>query len=836
VCPLNKIEEITLEKRTEGLIKQMTLEEKVSLLAGIDFWHTASIERLGIPSIKVTDGPHGVRTMADDNPNQTLPATCFPTAVAMAATWNTGLIHRVGGTIGRETLARGCAVILGPCVNIHRSPLGGRNFESFSEDPCLSSELTKAYIRGVQSEGVGACVKHFALNNSEYQRLTISSEADERAIREIYFPSFEKAVKEAGAWSVMCSYNKVNGTYASENGRLLTEILKKEWGFRGPVMSDWFAVHSTVAAARSGLDLEMPGPARYFGDRLAEAVRRGDVDEKTIDDKVRRILTLISRYGAPDKKHTSSVTIADVPEHEKLSREVAGEAIVLLKNKNGVLPLDISAIRSIAVIGPNTAEARIEGGGSSAVKPFYQVSPLAGLRNRCPDGIKITYELGCTNNIFALPLNPAYLLCEKSGDKAGLMGEYFDNNELFGTPAEITVDTAFTLRWFAGTSPVTGIKADIRSVRWSGFFRAKDSGVYTFGLVSSGQARITINNIIVGDTGDSIPSEEFGLRREITGEITLEASQAYPITIDFHTDAGVRFPTRSIRVGCNPPLPPDLPERAAKAAARADAAIVFAGLTEEYESEGFDRADMDLPAAQIDLINKVADANPNTIVVLNNGSPLAMASWIDNVPAVLEAWYPGQEGGNAIAGVLFGDINPSGKLPDTFPGRLEDNPAFINYPGESGRVRYGEGIFVGYRYYDMKKMDPMFPFGHGLSYTEFKYSNLRITPRQVKPGEDIQVRIDVKNTGRRAGKEVVQLYIRDVESGLLRPPRELKAFQKLDLAPGETQTASFVLDEAALSFYDPETGKWTAEPGEFEVQIGSSSRDIRARATFSLVK
>jgi beta-glucosidase len=814
----------------------MTLDEKVSLLAGTDFWHTASIERLGIPPVKVTDGPHGDRTMADDNPNQTLPATCFPTGVALAATWNTDLIQRVGGALGRETRERGCALILGPCVNIHRSPLGGRNFESFSEDPFLASRMTVAYIRGVQSEGVGACVKHFALNNSEHRRMTISSDADERVMREIYFPSFEKAVKEAGVEAVMCSYNKVNGTYASENRWLLTEILKKEWGFNGPVISDWFAVHSTVPAANSGLDLEMPGPARYFGDKLSEAVKRGEVDEKNIDEKVARILNFVFKHGPQSQKTVSSKEIKDIPKHGKLAREAAGEAIVLLKNEKRLLPLDDKAVRTLAVIGPNAAEARIEGGGSSEVKPFYRVSPLEGLRRRCGKDIKIIYKPGCTNNIMTLPLHPEYLICERGSKKTGLTGAYYDNNRLTGKPVTTRVDRTFTLRWLRETSPVDGTKADVRGIRWRGYFRTKNSGVYTFGLISGGKAIIYVNNTLVVDTGNSTPSEEFGPRREIKGEMTLEAGKVYPITIEFRTVPGVNFPTRSIRVGCNPPLPADLPERAVKAAARADAAIVFAGLSEEYESEGFDRANMDLPGAQIDLINKVAEVNPRTVIVLNNGSPLGMTGWIDRVPAVLEAWYPGQEGGNAIAEVLFGDINPSGKLPDTFPKRLEDNPAFSNYPGENGCVRYGEGIFMGYRYYDMKKIEPMFPFGHGLSYAEFKYSDLRVAPRRVKTGAKARVSINVENTGRRAGKEVVQLYIRDIDSELLRPPRELKAFQKIDLAPGETQRVSFVLDEAALSYYDTRIGEWVAGAGEFEIQIGSSSRDIRARTNFSLLE
>ncbi len=822
-----------MDERIEGLIKQMTLPEKVSLLAGVDDWHTGNIERLDIPSIKVTDGPHGDRTMADDDPVKTIPATCFPTGVAMAATWNPELINRLGMAIGEETRARGCRILLGPCVNIHRSPLGGRNFESFSEDPYMSSRLAVAFIEGVQSKKVGACVKHFALNNSEYQRMTISSEVSERAMREIYFPSFEKAVKEAGVWAVMCSYNKVNGTYASENRRLLTDMLKDEWGFGGLVMSDWFAVHSTVPAANSGLDLEMPGPARYFGDNLVEAVRRNEVDERDIDDKVGRILGVIVKSGAFDQKLSVSANISSVPEHEQLAREVAGEAIVLLKNKNAILPLDIRTLRSIAVIGPNAAEARIEGGGSSAVEPFYRVSPLEAIRKRCPSGVKINYELGCRNNIFTLLLNPEYLVSEKGG-KRGLTAEYFDNNALSGKPVATKVDKVFNLKWFGGAVPAPGLKSDDFSIQWSGFFKAKEKGVYTFGLVSGGRARVIIDNKLVCDTGDGLSQDEFAPRVEITGQFAMKAGRSYPITIEFGTNPASRDPMRAIRVGCNPPLPHDVLQRAVSAAARSEVAVVFAGLTEEYESEGFDRKDMDLPAVQKDLIKKVAEANSNTIVVLNNGSPLEMASWIDNVPSVLEAWYPGQECGNAIAEVLFGDDNPSGKLPDTFPRKYEDNPAFGNYPGENDKVKYAEDIFVGYRHNDLKNIAPLFPFGHGLSYTTFEYSNLRVTPVVVESGEEIRVSIDVKNTGKRPGKDVVQLYVRDVVSKYPRPPKELKSFQKINLTPGEVQTVTFILDKEALSFYDPVVRKWISEPGEFEVLLGSSSRDIRARASFTL--
>ncbi len=658
----------------------MTLEEKVSLLAGKDFFHTQAVERLGIPSLKFTDGPHGARTLDDADPKRTIPATCFPTAVAMAATWNPDLIYRVGVAIGEETRARGCAILLGPCVNIHRSPIGGRNFESYSEDPYLSSQMTVAIIKGIQSTKTGACVKHFALNNSEYQRMTISSEADERTIREIYFPSFEKAVKEADTWSVMCSYNKVNGTHASENHWLLTEILKDEWGFEGLVMSDWYATHSTVPAANAGLDLEMPGPVKYFGEALVKAVKEGRVDEKLIDDKVRRILGVMIKTGALDGKISTANQEKEFPAHGKLAREVAEEAIVLLKNDNHLLPLDKKKLKTLTVIGPNAASASIEGGGSAYVQPYYKVAPLEGIKDLCGDAVQITYEPGC------------------------------------------------------GESPSA-----------------------------------------------------------------------------------------------------DLLERAIKAAANADVAIVFAGTTNKHESEGFDKKDMDLPPGQNELISQIAKVNPNTVVVLNNGSPLAMP-WLDKVPAVVEALFPGQECGNAIASVLFGLVNPSGKLPDTFPRRLEDNPAFPNYPGANDKVVYGEGIFVGYRHYDAKNVEPLFPFGYGLSYTSFEYSNFKVSPTKAKAGDEIKVSIDIKNTGKVAGKEVVQVYVSDVTSSVPRPPKELKAFKKVALNPGQKKKVEFKLTEEAFAFYDVKQKDWVVEPGEFEILVGSSSRDIRAKGKLNLIK
>ncbi len=820
-----------MEERIEGLLAQLTLEEKVGMMSGIDNWHTMPVERLGIPAIKVTDGPHGARTIDDDDNARTIPATCFPTGSALAATWNPELIERVGEALGEETRARGCAVLLGPCVNIHRALLGGRNFESYSEDPYLSARMAAAIVKGIQSRRTAVSVKHFALNNQEFERMSISSEASERAMREIYFPSFEAAVKEGGAWTVMCSYNRINGTYAADNRWLLTDVLKEDWGFTGLVMSDWFAVHSTVEAASSGLDLEMPGPPLHFGEKLLEAVKSGLVKEEQIDDAVRRLLRLMERTGALDKPLEVDEEKLDIPEHRRLAREVAGEAITLLKNEGSLLPLDLSRVKSIAVIGPNAARAAVQGGGSAQVTPHYTVSPLEGLRDGCPERVSIYYETGCPNNVRSLPMDKDLYLSAPGSNQPGLRGEYYANNDFAGEPAMVRADGGIDFRWFGQNGPVGG---DDFSVIWTGIFTPAEKGTYTYGLVTDGWARVFIGDTEVCGTWGSSRQGEVFAEAETLGSIDLEADRPYNVRIEYRREPDRQPLGRIIRVGCNPPLPADLVERMEAAASKADVAIVFAGLTHEYESEGFDRKTMELPAAQVELIRRTAAANAHTIVVLNNGSPVSLAEWIDDVPAVVEAWFPGQECGNAIADVLLGRVNPSGKLPDTFPVRYEDNPAYPNYPGSHGKVNYAEDIYIGYRHYDAKKVEPLFPFGHGLSYTSFEYRNLRVTP-EVKKGEEVRVSIDVTNTGRRYGKEVVQVYVRDVQSSLSRPVKELKAFRKVGLQPGKTEMVTFTLDERALSFYDPAAGDWVAEPGSFEVLAGSSSREIRARASFELV-
>lgn len=820
-----------MENRVETLLAQLTLEEKCTLVAGADLWRTPPIERLGIPALKMTDGPNGAR---GGQMFGGVKAACFPCGVALASTWNTALVERIGVALAEETKTKSAHILLGPTINIHRSPLGGRNFECYSEDPYLTARLAVAYIQGLQSQGVGASLKHYVCNDAEFERTTLSTEIAERPLREIYLYPFMVAVQEAQPWTVMAAYNKVNGIYASEHPYLLTDILKQEWGFEGFVVSDWTAVKSTVPAANAGLDLEMPGPPRFFQkDLLVAAVHAGEIPEAVMDDKVRRILRIMEKCGVFESPEEQPERAVDRPEHRQLIREAAAEALVLLKNDE-VLPLNEQALTSIAVIGPNAATARIMGGGSARVNYHYAISPLEGIRQRCGETIRVLHEAGCTNyKDIPLP-EPAWLTPAAGMTGPGLTAQFFNSLDLSGQPVLTTVYSELHFFWFGQIAPE--IDPHTYSMRLSGTLTVPDDGTYTFSLTSAGLSRIYLDGREILDnwTRQTAGDGFFGMgSAEIQAEIPLIGGRPYAITVEYSRQNAPMI--GGLRIGCLPPVIGDPMQRAVEAAAAADVALLFMGLSDEWDSEGFDRPDMELPGEQVALIERVAAVNPRTIVVLTSGGPLNMLPWLDKVAAVVQAWYPGQELGNAVADVLFGDVNASGKLPTTFPKRLEDNPAYLNFPGENGKVTYGEGIFVGYRYYDKKKIEPLFPFGHGLSYTTFAYSNLRLSATTIAPEETLAVAIDITNTGTRAGKEIVQLYVRDVAARLMRPEQELKGFAKVALAPGETRTVTFTLGKEALSYYDPAVPGWVAEAGEFEVRVGASSRDIRATATFTLV-
>jgi beta-glucosidase len=816
---------MSIDESVDDLLRQMTVKEKVSLLAGRDLWRTVPNRRLGIPSIMMTDGPHGVRS---DGAVERIPgpATSFPTGVSIASSWDPELVERVGAALAEETRGMGCDILLGPCVNIVRSPLGGRNFEAYSEDPYLAGRTAVAWIKGLQSKRVGASLKHFACNNQETERYRGSSQVDERTLREIYLPAFEMAVKETQPWTVMHSYNRINGVYAAENTYLLTDILRKEWGFEGFVVSDWTATHSTVPSLKAGLDLEMPGPAKWYGELLAHAVFTWQVDEAVVDAAARRVLHIIIKSGRMDDPALTPPGSVNTPAHQTLARELAEQSVVLLKNEGNILPLDKDRLKTLAVIGPNAAEGRIGGGGSSYLEPPYRVSPLEGLKAKLGDSVKVGYEPGCSNLVEPAEFGSGLFTGH------GLAAEYFNNPTFSGQPAAKQVEKSLIFEWI-DRLPAPGIHSPQYSARISGKLVMPISGTYQFVLVNTEVCKVTLDGKPLFDNHHGAMSlpEFWNYADRITTrtEVKLEAGKPYDLLVEYAKTSEMNFAAFQLRY--MPPVAPDAIERAARLAAKSDVAIVFAGMPTFFESEGHDRPHMDLPGPQTELIRAVVKANPNTVVVLNAGSPVSMP-WLDEVPAVLEAFYPGQEGGHALANILTGAVNPSGKLTVTFPKRLEDSPSFINFPGTK-EVFYGEGIFVGYRYYDKKDVEPLFPFGFGLSYTTFEYSGFQVT-KSVKLGEPVRISLKVKNTGKVAGKEVVQIYVADRQSSLVRPPKELKGFKKVALEPGESKVVKFSLDQRALSFYDPYQKQWVAEPGEFEVLAGSSSRDIRLKASFTL--
>lgn len=648
------------------ILKEMTLEEKASLCSGSDAWHTKSVERLDIPEIMMSDGPHGLRKVKDGEGimNQAIDAVCFPAACATACSFDRELISNMGKALGQACKAEKVALLLGPGCNIKRSPLCGRNFEYFSEDPYLSSEIAAAHIQGVQSTGIGTSLKHFACNNQETRRMTCSANMDERTFFEIYAASFEGAVKKGKPYTVMCSYNRINNAYSSENKFLLTDVLREKWGFDGLVVSDWGAVNNRPEGIEAGLDLEMPSSHGVNDKKIVDSVKNGSLDEKLLDKAVRNVLNLVEKAecGASDDAPW------DKNAQHDLARAISADCAVLLKNDDSLLPLDKS--KKIAFIGEFAKSPRYQGGGSSHINSFKVTSALDAVKEYCE----------------------------------------------------------------------------------------------------------------------------------------VEFSQGYDSNTD-KTDS-------------------KLIDDAVECAKRNDIVVVFAGLTDMYESEGFDRKHMSMPANQLELIEKIGEVCKNIVVVLHNGSPIEMP-FEGKVKSILEMYLGGQAVGGAACDLLFGKVNPSGKLAETFPAKLSDNPSFISFPGEQDDVQYREGIFVGYRYYDYKQLQPLFPFGHGLSYTSFEYSDIKLSSNAIKASDELTVSVKVKNTGNTEGKEVVQLYVTDKESTLIRPIKELKGFEKISLKPGESKNVMFKLDKRAFAFYCEAAHDWIVEEGDFVISVGSSSRDIR---------
>ncbi|WP_064708500.1 glycoside hydrolase family 3 C-terminal domain-containing protein [Rhizobium bangladeshense] len=802
----------------DSILDKMTLEEQVALLSGADFWTTVPVERLGVPKIKVTDGPNGARGAGSLVAG--VKATCFPVGIALGATWNPDLVKQMGVALARQAKSKGAAVLLAPTVNIHRSGLNGRNFECYSEDPMLTAELAVAYIAGVQGEGVAATIKHFAGNESEIERQTMSSDIDERTLREIYLPPFEQAVRRAGVLAVMSSYNRLNGTYTSEHHWLLTKVLRQEWGFDGIVMSDWFGSHSTAETINAGLDLEMPGPARDRGEKLVAAVHEGKVEAATVRAAARRILLLLERVGAFEGAPDLTERAIDLPEDRALIRRLGAEGAVLLKN-DGILPLAKTSLDRIAVIGPNAASARVMGGGSAQIAAHYTVSPLEGIRAALSNANSISHAVGCRHN----RLIDVF--------KGKIKVEYFTGRGCKGDPLHVETVDKGEFFWFE--LPAGELDPADFSARMTMQFAPEESGEHVFGMTNAGLARLFVDRrlTVEGHDGWTRGENYFGTANdEQRGTMTLEAGRSYEVIVEYEpstaSEEGINL--IAVRFGVEKPLGEADIEGAVETARNADVALVFVGRDGEWDTEGLDLPDMRLPGRQEELIEKVAAVNANTVVVLQTGGPVEMP-WLGKVRAVLQMWYPGQELGNAVADVLFGDVEPGGRLPQTFPKVLTDNSAITGdpavYPGKDGHVRYAEGIFVGYRHHDTREIEPLFPFGFGLGYTSFRWSEPQLSARQMCP-EGITVSVDVTNTGDRPGSELVQLYVRSPRAKVERPDKELRAFAKLSLQPGETGTAVMKIMPRDLAYFDIEVGAFRAEPGGYQLVLAANAADIRS--------
>ena len=797
------------DDQVEAWLSAMTLDEKIALVAGTGF-DTVGVPRLHIPALRMTDGPVGVRVGQ---------ATAFPAGTLLAATFDPALVERVGAAIARETKGHGKNVILGPAVNIARTALCGRNFEYYGEDPELAARTAVAYIHGVQSQGVVATVKHFAANNQETERMSVSAEIDARAMHEIYLPAFEAAVKQAGVWAVMCAYNRLGGVYACENPGLLDQTLRRDWGFRGLVMSDWGATHSLAPAMRAGLDLEMPK-----GEFYSPAAIRGALDKKEIapvflDEMVRRQLrAIVALKLDEDKSERPEAT--DTLEHRALNREAARSGFVLLKNDNNTLPLDRTKLRRIAVVGPRGG--LVDGGGGSAhVTATRRVSLVDALREALGSKVRVDFAPGEITPDGLVPI-PASVLTPPPGHAGqGLLGEYFIGKERTGTPTLVRVDATVDFRWELA-APDPSLPEDGFAIRWTGKLTPPQSGLYALGLRSDDGSRLYLDGkLVVDNWGDHAPTLK-------TTQIELVGGKAYDVRLDyFEGIIGASVELLWQRADKDPI------RRVAQVARGADIVIVAVGDGMGDETEGADRVSLSLPGRQDEIVRAAAAVNPKIVVITTSGAAVAMP-WLDQVRAVLHGWFPGQEAGTAFTDVLFGDVSPSGKLPVTFPKRLEDEPGFGNFPGADGKVVYKEGILVGYRWYDTRQIEPLFPFGYGLSYTAFAYRDLVVTDWDPKLG--VSVRLKVKNTGARRGAEVVQVYVHAASVSVPRPEQELRAFVKVDLAPGEEREVALKLPVRAFAYYDANLrgrDAWRTDPGAYEIRAASSSRDIRLRATMT---
>ncbi len=798
-----------LETRVADLLARLTLDEKVALMAGAEAFKLMGVERLGVPRLGMSDGPTGVRS------NTGQMATVFPVAVALAATFNPAVTHEVGAAIAREAKALGEQVVLAPTINIVRTPLWGRNFETYSEDPYLTGELGIGFVAGLQGEGIGASLKHYAANNQEERRMEVSVQVDERTLREIYLSAFEAVVKATNPWTVMASYNKLRGAYATANSHLLQDILKGAWGYDGVVVSDWGAVHSTEPAANGGLDLEMPGPANHFGERLVSAVKAGAVEPARIDDAARRLVRLILRAGLLDGARLEGELRSE--RHRVIARRAAQEGIVLLKNDGGLLPLAAEAIKTIAVIGPNANFVRLQGDGSSRVSTDRWPTPVESLAARLPKA-HVVYEQGCDAEPVPPQAQPRMFSPTEMREAPGLTAEYFEHADFSGEPIRTSHERRL-FRWVSTRGP-RHIANRFAALRWAFTLARGGRGPRSSSdprrrrPVGSPSARRTL--IDLGDPGQEDfdhPTSAVALRR--TAGVELKGGQPYRFSLEYEwatARTGDGFETLSLGVR----QPPGETEKAIAAARAADVAVVVVGSASTTESEGYDRRDIRLPGDQDLLVEQIAAANPRTIVVVNAGAAMAMP-WIDKVPAALQLWLPGEEGPDALTDILLGVVSPSGRLPVTFPKRIEDSSAYGFYPG-ADTVTYGEGLAVGYRHFDQNDIAPLFAFGHGLTYSTFDYAGLSV-PAAVAIGQPAPVSLTLTNTGARAASEVVQVYIGPVAPHRPTPPKSFcAALRRSLLRPGESRIVTLELSSpCAFARFDDDDDRWVIDPGVYDL-------------------
>ncbi|THH06674.1 hypothetical protein EW145_g3920 [Phellinidium pouzarii] len=821
-----------LDANIPELVKKLTLDEKIKLLSAPDWWNTSAIERLNIPAVRMSDGPNGVRGSSHF---VATPAQCLPCATALGSTFDPELIFQVGEFLSAEAKVKSSVILLAPTCNIQRSPLGGRSFESFSEDPTLSGTLAAAYVNGVQSQDVAATIKHFVANDQEHERTAVDSVVSERALREIYLYPFMLAQKQSKPWAFMTSYGRIDGVHCSENKRLMDGILRKEWGFEGLVMSDWYGTYSVDLAIKAGLDLEMPGPSRWRTPLLiTHSLSAQKVLVKDLEDRATTILTFVQMLAQKNARivyGNGHEGTRDSPEAREFCRKLTAETIVLLKNEKNLLPLQSGRVKKIAIIGPHAKTSIISGGGSAALRPSYAITPLDGLLTNAPSGVEI----------------------ETPNGEDGWLCTFYqvdDQKHLTEPVAEYVLnDSRVRINDFLpkGLGEEWGMKV-------KGLLTVDKDMPFELGLAVAGRAKLYVSGkLLIDNWTKQKPGEFFYGQGTIEQKATIDLLADKPVEIEIVYISSSAPPSpdddieklvsqpalmRGLRLGGIEKIDEDKAiEEAADLAARSDVAVVIGGLTPEWESEGFDRPDLTLPRRQHELIAAVAKANPKTVVVIQAGSAVDMP-WVNEVASVIQAWYSGNEAGNAIADVLYGKINPSAKLPLTFPIRIEDTPSYLSFGSENGKVVYREDLFVGYKHYQARKIKPLFAFGHGLSYTSFALSNLRITgPSSSDANFSAEVSVDVTNTGSVAGSEVVQVYVSLPENGTTTPQLQLKGFTKVrNLPPGASQTATIKLDKYAVSFWDTPNDVWKAVKGKYEVHVGTSSEQLLLESVFELTE